>query len=232
MTKPPRRFLHWGMPRRLRRILRWEVSLRRRLWLQQLSPRFHRRVRELRGQKELRLNLGASTTGREGWVNIDACPGVGVDFAWDLRTPLPLPNGCARCILCEHVLEHLSYPDEAVAFLEECRRLLRTGGVLRLVVPDALKYCRVICSGDWEEARRLRRVERYRTLMEMVNDVFRQDYEHQYAYDEETLRRLLNEAGFTKVERMPYGKSQVEGLAIEQQWRAEESLHLEAVARC
>lgn len=57
----------------------------------------------------------------------------------------------------------------------------------------------------WGMPRRVRRIVR-RELMEMLKDT-----------------------GFTKVERMPYGKSQVEGLAIEQEWRAEESLHVEAV---
>jgi predicted SAM-dependent methyltransferase len=175
------------------------------------------------------MNLGSGESGRKGWVNVDANRFEGVDLVWDLREPLPLPDGCAQCILSEHVLEHLGYPAEATAFLKECRRLLRTGGVLRLLVPDALKYCRVLVGGDWEGARRLRHVEGCRTLMEMVNDVFRQRYEHQFAYDEETLKLVLKDAGFSEVRRMNYGESRMEGLAAEQQWRAEESLCVEAV---
>lgn len=217
------------LPRRLRRVVRWEAILLWRLAVQSLTPSHHHRLRAIQSQRDLQLNLGALNTGRPGWVNVDAINVPGIDFICDLRKPIPLPSACAKCIFSEHLLEHFEYPEEPLLFLKECRRLLKPGGILRLIVPDALKYCRALVAKDWEMARLLRDTKPYQTLMEMLNDVFRQNGEHLYAYDEETLRRLLKSAGFTEIRKTDYGKSLMEGLAMEQQWRAEESLCMEAV---
>jgi hypothetical protein len=82
---------------------------------------------------------------------------------------------------------------------------------------------------DWDRSRQLRDLAKYGTLMEMVNDVFRQDGQHLFAYDATTLRRVIEHAGFSNPTIKPCGVSDHEGLAIEQAWRAEESLHIEAV---
>jgi len=52
-----------------------------------------------------------------------------------LRQPIPLADGCCAAVYHSHVLEHFPR-DEAPGFLSECYRLLRTGGILRVVVPD------------------------------------------------------------------------------------------------
>jgi len=49
---------------------------------------------------------------------------------------LPFPDGSFAFIYSEHFLEHL-YFDEALALLEECRRVLGPNGVVRTCVPDA-----------------------------------------------------------------------------------------------
>jgi len=50
-------------------------------------------------------------------------------------------------IYCSRVLEHLE-EWEAVELLRECRRVLRPGGVLRLVVPDLLKMVKNYYGAD------------------------------------------------------------------------------------
>ena len=49
---------------------------------------------------------------------------------------LPFPDNSFDFVFSEHFFEHLWF-DEAVALMEECRRILRPGGVLRTTVPDA-----------------------------------------------------------------------------------------------
>lgn len=53
----------------------------------------------------------------------------------DLRKPLPFRENAFSVVYASHVLEHL-YLVEAQRLLCECRRVLKSGGVIRLVVPD------------------------------------------------------------------------------------------------
>jgi SAM-dependent methyltransferase len=87
------------------------------------------------------LNLGCGTRLDAGWTNVDfvACaPGVA---AHDLRRGVPFPDETFEVVYHSHVLEH--FPRTAArAFLRECRRVLKTGGVLRIVVPDLEEIAR------------------------------------------------------------------------------------------
>lgn len=107
------------------------------------------------------LNLGSGDPA-PGWVNLDASPlfllprglhralaAAGVERSRPYRdaayrhvrfTPgatLPLADGSARAVYCSHVLEHL-WPETIERVVDECRRVLAPGGVLRIVVPDLL----------------------------------------------------------------------------------------------
>ena len=53
----------------------------------------------------------------------------------DLRKPLPFPTGRFTGIYSSHTLEHL-YRAEALKLAAECHRVLRPGGIFRVVVPD------------------------------------------------------------------------------------------------
>lgn len=66
---------------------------------------------------------------------------------------------CAA-VYCSHVLEHFTRP-AAPIFLRECHRVLRPGGIVRVVVPDLetmarlyVKYLDGALGGDAEAARR------------------------------------------------------------------------------
>ncbi len=83
------------------------------------------------------LNLGCGERVCEGWVNVDlatTAPGV---LPHDLRQPLPFDDAHADAIYASHVLEHFDRA-EASRFLSECHRVIRHGGVLRIVVADLL----------------------------------------------------------------------------------------------
>lgn len=81
------------------------------------------------------LNIGCGDTYHPGWVNIDVKPASKEILYHDVVTPLPFEGGCFDACYCSHVLEHLSL-DEARFLLCEIHRVLKPGGVIRLVVPD------------------------------------------------------------------------------------------------
>jgi predicted SAM-dependent methyltransferase len=81
------------------------------------------------------LNVGCGHCYHSEWTNIDlvAC---GPDVRrHDLRRGLPYEDSSFDAVYHSHVLEHLA-PEEATSMLGHCYRVLRAGGVLRVVVPD------------------------------------------------------------------------------------------------
>lgn len=94
------------------------------------------------------LNLGAGgTLPGHPWVNVDfpyEHPEMGPHYVrHDVSArPWPFEGESADGIIACHLLEHFECL-EAVLFLKECLRILKPGGVLRVVVPDASHFRRV-----------------------------------------------------------------------------------------
>ncbi|AFY62263.1 glycosyltransferase [Synechococcus sp. PCC 6312] len=81
------------------------------------------------------LNLGCGYNFHPDWVNVDfTVTGTGV-IAHDLKQGIPFADQSFDLVYHSHVLEH--FP-KALAdnFIKECYRVLRPGGVIRIVVPD------------------------------------------------------------------------------------------------
>lgn len=179
----------------------------------------------------LLVNLGCGQTPMAGWVNIDLDPRKGAYFA-DFTRGIPLRNGAVRHIHCEHLLEHFDYA-MAPAFLKECVRVLEDGGWLRLIVPDAEKYLCAYCQNDSAFFEALKylggRSEPLRTRIEIVNQVFRMEGVHKFAWDFETLSMVLKEAGFAKVEQSRFGDITPDlNIDLTDFWRPIESLYVNA----
>jgi len=82
-----------------------------------------------------RLNWGCGTHPQPGWINSDVKDDPGIDISCDIRDGLPLPDATLDYVVSIHALPMIPYP-ELVPVLEELRRVLRPGGVLRLALPD------------------------------------------------------------------------------------------------
>jgi len=81
----------------------------------------------------VKLNLGAGSVIRDGWVNVDIAPLPGVDVVWDLDVaPWPWPDGAAERIEAKDVFEHV---DDPILFMTECWRVLAPAGTLRIRTP-------------------------------------------------------------------------------------------------
>lgn len=212
-------------------ILRYEWRALTVRGLNRISPRHRARVRALRRQRGLSVNLGSGGKGLSGWINTELRRHPDTSICIDMRRPLPFADGSVARIMAEHVVEHVDFKHDAPAILREIHRILEPGGIVRIVVPDAERYIRAYATKDANEWKALgfeRLPDDLRTPMHAINHVFSQDGEHLFGYDFETLAWALRDAGFSNVERTEFGKSADPALAIDQQVHRPYSLYVEA----
>jgi len=88
------------------------------------------------------LNFGCGSALHPDWINLDSSAVAPDVVAHDLRHGLPFPPDTFDAAYGSHVLEHLE-PDAASRLLRECRRILRPGGILRIVVPDLQRIAKL-----------------------------------------------------------------------------------------
>ncbi len=185
-------------------------NLIRELRLSVHHRRSARRARKYWGHAPLQLHLGCGKVLKPGWVNIDLGSSV-ADLRLDLREPLPFPDDSVSIIYSEHFFEHLGYPDEARHFLRESIRVLRPGGLFDVGVPDTEWPITAYTNDDRQYFQFVRdrwHPEWCNLRMHNINFHFRQDGEHQYAYDFETLAAVLEGAGFTAIHRREFNPEQ------------------------
>jgi predicted SAM-dependent methyltransferase len=111
----------------------------------------------------------------------------------DLSYGIPLEDETADFVYSSHFLEHLERP-VGKRLLEECLRVLKPGGVVRIAVPD-LEYA-------WEMYKRGEKEK-------MIHDFFFAEEmtgfgRHRYAYDYDMLKTLLREMGFVEIRRCEF----------------------------
>lgn len=147
----------------------------------------------------------------------------------NLRKGIPAEDGTVDVVFHSHLLEHIDR-DDAPAFMAEVRRVLKPGGVQRIVVPDfeqlARNYldsfgeagheervaemieqiARREASGTSHQAPLRRKVENA-----ALGDARRRGETHQWMYDRVTLAALLERTGFTAVSVVDHATSRIPG---------------------
>jgi predicted SAM-dependent methyltransferase len=179
------------------------------------------------------LNIGCGDRINPAFVNIDYNWIPGVDLCWDVGKPLPYPDSSIAGVFTEHCLEHLSLA-VAQSFVSEIYRILRPGGVARIIVPDAELFLRAYCAHNVDQSvqfpppygQRLRECDA--TPISLVNSIFR-DFGHLYAYDYDGLRNLLARFPFSTICRSGFMSSAQASLLIDTPERRHESLYVEAL---
>ena len=81
------------------------------------------------------LNVGCGQRFHKDWVNVDLMPLDSSVQACDISQGLPFEDAQFDAVYHSHVLEHLEQ-DAGRALIGECLRVLKPGGVVRVVVPD------------------------------------------------------------------------------------------------
>lgn len=85
----------------------------------------------------LMLNLGSGPRfcNRPDWINIDLDSTSDKVISHDLLESIPFPDQTFDAVYHSHVLEHFTR-DDGVHLIKECFRVLKHGGIIRVVVPD------------------------------------------------------------------------------------------------
>ena len=84
----------------------------------------------------LRVNVGAGHIPLDGYLNVDARALDGIDIVADVHA-LPFTDASVDEIAAAHLAEHFPEQELRRRLLPHWIALLRPGGVLRLIVPDA-----------------------------------------------------------------------------------------------
>lgn len=213
----------------------------------------------------IRLNLGCGLLAPQGWVNVDGSwnarlakhslirrmlsslrilPPGKMEVPWsssifihDVRKPLPFPDGSATAIYASHVLEHLHF-QEARKLLLESFRVLRGGGVLRVVVPDLKaiveEYLGQRPFGSLsQEMAALQPADRFNqrllmrtsepsssNLLYRIYEAWQDFHSHKWMYDQDSLVALFEWAGFVHVQPKECHASCIENIqAVEDRSR-------------
>ena len=88
------------------------------------------------------LNVGCGARFHSAWENVDLVPADPTVKLCDLRIGIPYEDGSFDAVYHSHVLEHFA-KQEAPRLVRECFRVLKTGGVIRVAVPDLERIARL-----------------------------------------------------------------------------------------
>lgn len=176
-----------------------------------------------------KLNLGCATQIVAGWTNVDYALGARITklpffrtvnrrlklfnldwseeiFLHDLTRTFPWSDSSVDVVYSSHTLEHLSR-EQGRFFLTECRRVLRKGGILRIVVPDLRHNVREYLEGrlaadDFVENLGVLYIEGASKWKNRLNPFVQ--FPHKCMYDVDRLVDIFSELGFDASSRTPF----------------------------
>lgn len=173
-----------------------------------------------------RLNWGCGGHTLPGWINSDQKEGAGIDLTCDIAHGLPLQSASLDYAVSVHALPEVPY-DRIVPVLQELRRVLKPGGILRLCLPDLLKGVRAYERGDRDyflvpdaDARSLG--------AKLITQLLWYGYSRTL-FTAEFIEEMLRKAGFCRVEHCAYRQtSGPHPEIVDLDNREPESLYVEA----
>lgn len=151
----------------------------------------------------MRLDWGCGPEHHDGWLHSDLFPwGDHLDHVGDILEGLPFGEGTFECIVSHHALQALPWPSTVMA-LQELRRVLVPGGVLRVSVPDIVAAIYAYGAG----APAFFRVsdENARSLAGKFCTYLTQNGATRSVFTASWLGEQLDDAGFTFRARVPFG---------------------------
>lgn len=160
-----------------------------------------------------KLQLGSGENVINGWLNTDLIP---LDFRvlfLDVTNRFPFEDGIFDYIYSEHMIEHVPY-EKGYIVLQECYRILKPGGVIRIATPD-LNFLIELFRNDkmniqeeyikWAADTYFPHIN-INSETFVINNFF-YNWEHQFIYDFNVFKKTLENIGFVNVIRCQSGES-------------------------
>ena len=124
---------------------------------------------------------------------------------------IPVEDGFCDGVLASHFLEHLTVT-QSLVFLTECYRIMKPGGIIRIVVPDPEKFYTGTIQGEleWGDAYYSDQTFMQYALFYPGNP---NESGHEQLLEKFGLYCLLLQSGFHKARQMQYRVSQLPPLA-------------------
>ena len=181
------------------------------------------------------IQYGCGYSAPAGWLNFDSSPTIKLEkvpllgrfvrknatrfpenvVVGDIVAGLPVPDNSADGVYASHVLEHLARDEFNIA-LRNTFRILKPGGLFRLIVPDleerARRYLQLLdgsssSANDWfMRATYLGLEERPSTLVQKVSRAFGGSLHH-WMWDYASMHSQLEQSGFANIRRCSFGDS-------------------------
>lgn len=194
----------------------------------------------------IKLNLGCGDIRPDGWINTDSslnanlqripfigkliCRVIGLKeydnnnlIFMNLNNKWNFNANSVDVVYSSHLLEHLSV-FAVDLYLNEAYRVLKLGGVLRIVVPDLYQICKRYIeqyeSADFDSnsteyimwAINMHREGQYGKvgfLKSVLLELQGYPHQHKYMYDEKSLKTLVSKYNFRDIKIHRYGFSEL-----------------------
>lgn len=209
------------------------------------------------------VNVGCGSSPTPGWINFDNSPtvilarapglsglllGAGLlgDFQrrfievaraqgirWaDAARRIPLADGSARVVYSSHMIEHLDRAS-ARGLLGEIHRVLRPGGVVRVVAPDLKRLAEAYVAGGSADtfvaSTLLARAQPW-SFASRLKLLALGGRDHAWMYDAASLGALVEAAGFREVRVLQPGETTIPDPGpLDLHERSSESIYVEAI---
>ncbi|MDB9758760.1 methyltransferase domain-containing protein [Gammaproteobacteria bacterium] len=176
----------------------------------------------------MKLNLGCGFQVVEGWVNTDYSLGARASryplikflaarlkvfshewssniYLADLTVSFPWRDNEIDVIYSSHVLEHLD-KQQGKNFISECHRVLKPGGIIRVIVPNLDEIIRLynekqLLADDFIDYLDVRPKYQESFIKRLVSNLF--SFPHKCMYSPERLTALMAEVGIVGGQKSP-----------------------------
>jgi predicted SAM-dependent methyltransferase len=139
------------------------------------------------------------------------------DLDCDITQPLPMETASTDIVFGEMVCEHIT-PQQAWNFLCECHRILKPGGLIRIVIPDFCMTWR-LKDKDWLRVNQ-GVTNNDGTLKDQMKSILF-GHGHRGLWTSDLLRDVLEAIGFTGTAIHHAGEShRPELVNLEQHWKS------------
>jgi len=167
-------------------------------------------------QKTRKLHLGCGNNIIDGWLNSDIFPKSNHVVRIDVTKTYPFDDGTFDYVFSEHMIEHVSYV-QGQHMLNECFRVLKYGGKIRISTPDLSFLISLYQSEKSELQKKFIRwaTETFIDSAPYFEDTFVinnfvRDWGHKFIYDEKVLSFSLEKAGFKEITKFDLNESEDE----------------------